>query len=179
MGKFKFKADKDGGFVLPPEGTFDLQIVEAKPDTSNNGDPQIVVKVEIADGPHEGMAFRQFYTANEERGWALLAMLKATGIDYEMAEGDEGEPSEFEFDPDDLIHAYFRATIVLNRNEEKKKTYINLREEQASTLSDAGEEDEEEDAPADEPPPAEEEKVDEPPAAAAKSSGRRRARPRA
>lgn len=164
MGKFKFKSNKDGGFVLPPEGTFDLQIVEAKPDVSNNGDPQIVIKVEIADGPHEGMAFRQFYTANEERGWALINLLKATGVDYEVVEGDEGEPAEFEFDPDDLIHAYFRATIELNRNEAKKKTYINLREEQPSTLADDD---------ADEP-----EANDEPEPAPEPQKTRRRARPR-
>lgn len=165
MGKFKFTTNKDGGFVLPPEGTFDLQIVEAKEDVSNAGDPQIVVKVEIADGPHEGMSFRQYYTANEAQGWVLLALLKATGIDYEMVEGTEGEPAEFGFDVEDLIHSYFRATIELNKNEGKGKTYINLREQQASTLSEGAGEDKPE--PESQPEPAK-----------AAASGGRRARPR-
>ena len=174
MGKFKFQTNKDGGFTLPPEGTFDLQIIEVKPDSSNDGDPQIVVKVEIADGEHEGASFRQYYTANEERGWALLNLLKATGIEYTAGEAEEGEPAEIEFDPDDLLHAYFRARIELNRNETKKKTYINLREEQASTMSDDDAPAEDEDAPADEPEPEAEAK-----AKADAPQGRRRARPRA
>ena len=136
MGKFKFKANQDGGFTLPPEGTFDLQIIEVKTDANKDGEPQIVPRIRIADGPHEDIKFRQYYTANEERGWALVNLLKACGVDYAVSEAAEGEVPEFEFDPDDLLYAYFRARIELNKNETSGKTYINLKEEQASKLSD-------------------------------------------
>lgn len=150
MGKFKFQANQDG-FTLPPEGTFDFEIIEVKEDQSRDGDPQIVARLEIAEGPHEGVKFRQYYTASESRGWVLVNLLKACGVDYEMTESDDGEPPEFSFDSDDLLGCYFRAEIVLNRDEAKKKTYINLNGETASTLSNDGEE--EEDAPEEEEEP--------------------------
>lgn len=170
MAKLKFSANQDG-FTLPPEGTFDFEIIEVKLDQDRKGDPQVVTRLEIADGPHEGIRFRQYYTANESRGWVLVNLLKACGVDYEVTDGEDGEPPEFEFDPDDLLGCYMRAEIVLNRDEQKKKTYINLNNEQASKLSgaDDGAEQEQE-------PEQDDTEVDEPPVEEAPKARRRRPR---
>lgn len=168
MAKLRFRTSKDGGFQLPPEGTFDLQAVEVKADqTDNNGDPQVVVRWEIASGPETGKKFRQYYTLNEDRGFFFQRTLDAAGVDYELIPSEDPEEGpEIVFDPDDIPGCYIRATIKLNRNEAKGKTYVNLTDEQASAMS--GSDDEEEDEGGNEP------EAEEKP----QTERRRRARPR-
>lgn len=157
MARLKFRGNKDGGFTLPPEGTYDLQIVSIKADeTSNEGDPQVVVQFEIIGGPQAGSKFRQYYTLNEDRSWVFLKLLKAAGVDYSVTEGDGENDDEFDLDPDELLQCYLRARLTHYHNEAKNKTYINMADEQASKLSDSGSDDTsseaESDGASDEPP---------------------------
>lgn len=152
--KIRFRASKTGSFKLPPEGTYDLQIVKVETDkTSKDGEPQVVVTFEIADGEQAGLKFKQFYTLNEERGWLFRVLCEVAGLALENQNEDpDDDLAEFDMDPDDLLERYIRATVLINKVGEKK--YVNLRDEQASTFQGAseGDSDGDEEEPADEPP---------------------------
>lgn len=151
MSKIRFRASKGGDFQLPPEGTFDLQIVEVKESTTKAGDPQIVVQFEIAAGEHSGTKFRQYYALTEERAWAFRALCEHAGLPME-GQDEDGNTAEFEADLEDLLERYIRATVHLNKSSDGARTFVNLRDEQPSKLG--GQEDEAEDdeeaAPAEE-----------------------------
>jgi len=177
MAKLSFKLKEGSGFQIPPEGVYDYQITEVSTDTDKEGSPQVVCQLTIVGTESDGMAFKQYYTLNEKRGWLLLKLLDVTGVEYTKVEAEEdGELPELTFDPDDLLYAFFQAELIVNRDEAKKKDYINLRNEQASTLSDedASEGADEGDEPAAEAAP---EPEPEPPAAEEKPKARRRRRP--
>ena len=137
MSKVRFRANKKGGFVLPPAGTFDLQIVGVSEGTSREGGPQVIVKYEIADGPHAGRSFKQYYPLNEERAWLFKKLCEVAGVEVaEDADDDpDAEVGEFDVDIDDLNERFIRATIELNKPAGSEKTFINLRDEQPSKLS--------------------------------------------
>lgn len=166
MAKLKFRGSKDGGFVLPPEGTFDLQAIEIKDDsTDKDGNQQVVVRWEIAAGPEEGKKFRIYYTMNEERSWVFRRTLDACGVDYLIADED-GDDVEFEVDPDDLLHCYMRARIE-HFHANSGKTYVNLKDEQPSKLSQTpssdGDEGDEESGSASDSEASDSEVLDNPP----------------
>lgn len=149
MGKIRFRARKGTGFKLPPEGTHELQIVHVDGSkTSREGDQQVVVQFAIADGPHEGEKFRQYYTLNEERGWVFRALCEAAGLVVENVNEDEDdEVGEYDLDIDDLNERYLRARVEINEGKNGKK-FVNLRDEEPSKLQQA--------ADADDPEPADE-----------------------
>lgn len=145
MGKIRFRANKKGGFKLPPEGTFDLQIVGVSEGTDREGAPQVIVKFEIADGPHSGSAFRQYYTLNEERSWLFKKLCEVAGLEVlDQSEDEDDEEGEFDVDIDELNERYIRATIELNKKGDK--TFVNLRDEQPSKLQAQTDDDGEGDA---------------------------------
>lgn len=154
--KIQFTTNKSGGFKLPPEGTFELQVVDAKFDkVTQDGDLNPMLQLEIVEGPEASSKFRQYYTLNEDRGWVFRDVLDALGVDYEVIESDDpdDDSAAFEFDPDDVLNRYMRAELTHYHNPKNGKTYINLGNLQPSKLGDGADEaDEADEEPAAAPP---------------------------
>jgi hypothetical protein len=147
MGKIAFKAKKGGDFKLPPEGTYDWIVKDFKDqDPDDDGNPRFFLQLEVAEGEHSGSEVRAYFTLSEERAWTLRPVLESSGIDFDHEEGGEGEPDGYEFDSDDLIGRYVRASMTHYHNERTKKTYPNFVEWQVSPLQEAAEQ------PTDAPP---------------------------
>jgi hypothetical protein len=157
MAKISYKAKKGGNYKLPPEGTYDYEIVGYEmEDPDDGGNPRLFLNLKIADGDQAGAEVRDYHTLNEKMGWKMRNVLQNTGVDYEESDGGEGEPYAIEFDPDDLIGRYFRADLTHYKNPNTKKTYPNFGEHQVSPLQEAAQADSGEAPAAEEAPPAEE-----------------------
>lgn len=128
-----------GGFSLPPEGTYDFEIIEVvEQDADDEGSPRLYLQLKVADGDQEGAEVRDYHTLSPKRAWTMRNVLNATGAPYDLMDEDEDEETAtFDFDTDDLLGRYFRADLTHYRNEAKKRTYPNFSEVQVSPLQEA------------------------------------------
>lgn len=153
MGKIQFQAKKGGDFKLPPEGTYDFEIIDWKEEKADDeGNFRLYLQLKVADGDHAGSEVRDYHTLSAERGFTFRNVLMATGVDYnEEGGGEDGSPYSIECDPDELIGRYFQADLTHYKNERTKKTYPNFNEVRVSPFQQAANGESAEESAADEP----------------------------
>ena len=103
-------ADSIRHFSPAPDGTYVLQVVDKKDQASKKGDPQVILEMEIAEGPHMGRKVWHcltFIPRGQEKqaapghGMALHA-LHAFGLPYN---------GELNFDSEELIGRTARVNL--------------------------------------------------------------------
>lgn len=78
-------AEAGDGFNLPPEDTYDFVITETEAKVSSAGNPMIVTKAKIANGPHQGKAIKQFYVIRTvKNATSFMRHMQAMGITIEV-----------------------------------------------------------------------------------------------
>lgn len=80
-----------GAFPLLPEGTYVVRVVDASEGTSSNGNPQIIVDLEVVDGEQKGQTLRDWITVTEKALGRVKGILAA--LRYEIPDGDFELPS--------------------------------------------------------------------------------------
>src|SRR3990167_8281192 len=99
---------KIGGGVVVPDGEYELIITNVKETTSKAGDYQVVVDLEVVDGPHKGHKVRfhrvTFFTDPKAKA-AFVAILFLKAI---------GEPHEgkLDVDPNNWINKTLMGYLV-------------------------------------------------------------------
>lgn len=99
-----------GSFTLLPEGNYVVRVVDAAEATSSNGNPQIVVDLEVINGDQKGQTLKDWITVTEKSLGRVKGILSA--LRYEIPAG------EFELPSSALIG---RTATVVVRHED----YIN------------------------------------------------------
>lgn len=94
-------------WALLPEGNYVVRVVDASEATSSNGNPQIIVDLEVIDGEQKGQALRDWITVTANSLGRVKGILAA--LRYEIPEG------EFELPSSALIG---RTASVLVRHED-------------------------------------------------------------
>lgn len=100
-----------GNFEILPEGTFDCEIKKVDTGTNNNGNEQLVVDFEVADGPLAGRKHKEWIVLTV--GWRIDRLRKAAGVDeIDTGEKDpQGKPI-MSFDEQDLVGKFVQLEIV-------------------------------------------------------------------
>jgi hypothetical protein len=80
-----FMSDAKDALKPLPEGTYNFVITETEGKTSKTGNPMVVVKAKVADGPEAGKAIKQFYVLRmASQAKKFMAHMKAMGITLEV-----------------------------------------------------------------------------------------------
>jgi len=131
MGRIKVVASQSNAAWKPlPKGTYDFAITSVEEKTTKNDNPQIVLKLEVIDGPHAGKKATHFVVVNEKTGGFVKELVEATAIDAEVTQLDEinaedGKPFiEVDFDADDLAGANFRADASVYEHEGQERNRL-------------------------------------------------------
>lgn len=80
-----------GSFTLLPEGNYVVRVVDAAEATSSNGNPQIVVDLEVINGDQKGQTLKDWITVTEKSLGRVKGILAA--LRYEIPAGDFELPS--------------------------------------------------------------------------------------
>lgn len=124
-------------YTLLPDGTYDMQIDEAKiTQAKSSGNNQLQLSCHVVGGPYEGKKATVFYALVEKSGWKTKALLEAVGIDYDQEETalEDGKPGfKLGFDSDDLLMGFVRYNVGTRQHEGKDRNAFN--DEQVSPLT--------------------------------------------
>jgi hypothetical protein len=123
MAVIQFDNAPDKGFTPPPEGVYDLEILNCEQKTSQAGNPQLELQTEVASGELEGRKIRLWYSLTPQSAWKLKKLLIATHTPHEIL-GDE-KTGTVSFDSDDLIGAIFTVDCVAGEYQGKAKADYN------------------------------------------------------
>ena len=139
MAKIQFKGKEGGSFTLITPGDYDFQIESCEMVDSKKDVDQVKVVLKIVDGPFANESLPKWIGLDDKQGWVLRQLLDATGTPYALGEAAEGEVPTCDFDTDDLLQRYVKATITHFFHKEKQKTYHNVDGFKASTYQQAAE----------------------------------------
>jgi hypothetical protein len=87
-------AENKGGGLLPP-GAYVVAVTDAEETTSSNGNPMLVVHLEVLVGEYRGRGLRDWVVFTPNTKWKVAQLL--VGLGLPIPEG------EFELKPEDLI----------------------------------------------------------------------------
>ncbi len=118
--------DTEGGWSPLPAGTYDFEIKEYEQKVSSNDNPQVQVKMEVADGPHSGKKSNIFLTFVSQAYWKVNELLEALGIEQiDTGEKDDNGNPILSFDADELIGRFVRFEVEEDSYQGKGKNNHN------------------------------------------------------
>lgn len=123
MGTIRFTKDpnQQGGEWEPlPRGTYNMEVEEAEERTSSNGNPQVMVKTIVIDGPHGGKRATHFFTLTPKAAFRFEDFILALGMQMRHEGKDDAGNDIFAGpDTDELTGRQFTCDATVRSYEGK------------------------------------------------------------
>lgn len=104
MAKMTIPVGEGGGWEPLPEGDFNFTIEDKEERTSSNGNPQLMLKMRVLDGPLADKVATNFLTITAKAAFRTKQLLEAAGVKYDV-EGKDADGNELiSFESDDLLN---------------------------------------------------------------------------
>lgn len=108
-------AENKGGGLLPPGG-YVVAVTDAEETTSSNGNPMLVLHLEVLTGEYRGRGLRDWVVFTPNTKWKVAQVM--VGLKLAIPEG------EFELKPEDLIASKCAITVKEEVWNEKVQTRV-------------------------------------------------------
>lgn len=122
MPRLNYTVRESTGFETWPKGAYNVRITKASSATSKlKNNPQLVLALEVIDGPYEGKKRNWYITFTENSGFDLPPLLEAAiPGQYELVQAapdDEGNKRvNCDFDSDDLIDKVITVDVDIRKD---------------------------------------------------------------
>ena len=75
----KDQANEGGGWELPPPGTYEAEVLDAKEYTSRSGNPTLKLRLEL-EAVEDGRIFNEWLSLQDKMMWQVEKMLNSMGF---------------------------------------------------------------------------------------------------
>lgn len=103
MSKMTIPVAEGGGWEPLPEGDYAFVIESVEQKTSNNGNPQLMLKMRVLEGPHADKTCTNFLTITAKSAFRTKQVLEAAAVETTPLGKDADGNELFDFESDDLM----------------------------------------------------------------------------